>query len=104
MEGICSICNQWKKVHKNRKIGILICKYCYLRNFNLGKCSYCRKVKPIMVKYRTTEGKSICRYCFLRMKLRQCAECGKIKIIAALDRCYACYQRQRRTKITSNPA
>ena len=45
-----------------------------------------------------------CRTCYRNSKVGECVECGEMKVIHALDRCYCCYQRRRRAHMTASPA
>jgi len=95
----CSCCGRVKLVALRLKDGRGVCQVCYRRKFHLEECVYCKEVKPVAV--RSKDGKPTCEVCYQQMRVGQCVECKKTRIIQALGRCYACYQGQRRAKMAA---
>jgi len=95
----CLLCGRIRKVHLRTKKGKPICDTCHAREFYQAPketCSLCGQVRQVKIR---KDGNPVCEVCYHREKVDICQECGEEKIIQAFDKCYACYQRQRRIKM-----
>lgn len=95
----CLLCGRIRRVRIRTKKGKPFCDTCYKREFYRApeeECSLCGQVRQVKIRRNSNP---LCGVCYHREKVDICQECGEEKIIQAFGKCFACYQRQRRTKM-----
>lgn len=95
----CLLCGRIRTVQLRTKKGKPVCNTCYMRAFYQApeeKCFLCGQARQVKMR---KDGNPLCEACYHRENVGICQECGEEKIIQAFGKCYACYQRQRRTKV-----
>ena len=111
MEGICSVCEKQKKVHRNCFSGKLVCWSCKRKDPSTHKkCSRCGQIRPVQTRLGVPIrgwGTPLCPNCYETARRqnpsthRRCAKCGKTAPVAKRTDsgepiCVYCYGKQYR--------
>ncbi len=102
MEAICQgECGKFRKVHKNKRTGKLLCPVCCRRDPAASEYDDCHKCKEFkFVAGRTEEDEPLCLKCIREETtfVAVCEKCGLEKIIQAVGLCYGCYKARSRAR------
>lgn len=98
---VCSVCGEERSVQTRNERQEPVCPNCNrMDSSKRKKCAKCGKKKrgAMSKKEGKYQGKFLCSNCRQKEfpKLRKCRSCKEKKVIKAIGRCDACYQRQRR--------